>query len=591
MKNKKGFTLVEIIAVIALIAVIVGIFIVNLVGKNDPKENNKDTVKQILSAADAYVSANRSEIEKLYEGYNFVDITIGDLKSNGLLSEDITNKETNEKYKDEEVVRVTLNGSTGATEFELNPADETNTYLVADSIYLAYDASGSNWCTEENEFKGLNSSDPKYGKLVLTDLNDASKTYPLVKGDSIKVTSCNVDVTKAGSYNVVYTYTYNGKSVSKTRNVYVAASENDVDSFTAYLNKNGNKIVLGAKDTKVTLIVTYKNGIKKEFTSPVENITDFTMKGFVTEPVGSKKAIISYNKTNSDGSVPSPFTLEYVVSDNLIDFINGDCTPEAGKTDECYYKGEVESNYLKFNNNSYMFRIYHKKGNSIKIIANDPYNFTYYEDVYNNVTQKYEKKDITIDNLAYGQIGACMNSSCCNGGRYFYQGLGGRNLNGSFIYTMDDVVNSFYNAVNPRYMENQYISGTVFGGGSLYTKVALMSENDYNKVANCNGNNCYRSYLTNNSNYSKNFWLIEITGFNMNTSSYNYGTPEAHVYNNYVDSSSYAVAIGGSSKATGGNTSAASVVTDKYKVRPTLQLKDAKIIGGDGTKANPFIVK
>lgn len=108
MKNKKGFTLVEIIAVIALIAVIVGIFIVNLVGKNDPKENNKDTVKQILSAADAYVSANRSEIEKLYEGYNFVDITIGDLKNNGLLSEDITNKETNEKYKDEEVVRVTL---------------------------------------------------------------------------------------------------------------------------------------------------------------------------------------------------------------------------------------------------------------------------------------------------------------------------------------------------------------------------------------------------------------------------------------------------------------------------------------------------
>lgn len=573
MKNKKGFTLVEIIAVIALIAVIVGIFIVNLVGKNDPKENNKDTVKQILSAADAYVSANRSEIEKLYEGYNFVDITIGDLKNNGLLSEDITNKETNEKYKDEEVVRVTLNGSTGATEFELNPADETNTYLVADSIYLAYDASGSNWCTEENEFKGLNGSDPKYGKLVLTDLNDASKSYPLVKGDSIKVTSCNVDVTKAGSYSVVYTYTYNGKSVSKTRNVYVAASETDVDSFTAYLNKNGNKIVLGAKDTKVTLIVTYKNGTKKEFTSPVDNITDFTMKGFVTEPVGSKKAIISYNKTNSDGSVPNPFTLDYVVSDNLVDFINGDCTPEPGKTDECYFKGEVESNYLKFNNNSYVFRIYHKKGNSIKIIANDPYS-------YNNRTD-----------LVYGIIGACKYSGCCNGGRYYYQGLGGHNLNGSFNYTMDNVVNSFYSAVSPRYVENQYISGTVFGGGSLNTKVALMSKNDYSKVANCNGNNCYRSYLTNNSNAGKNFWLIEITGFNMNTSNFNYGTPEAHVYNNYVNSSSYAVATGGSYKAYGGGTDTASVVTDTNKVRPTLQLKSAKIIGGDGTKANPFIVK
>ena len=573
MKNKKGFTLVEIIVVIALIAVIVGIFIVNLVGKNDPKENNKDMVKQILSAADAYVSANKSEIEKLYEGYNFVDITIGDLKNNGLLSEDISNKETSEKYKDEEVVRVTINGSTGATEFELNPADETNTYLVADSIYLAYDASGSNWCTEENEFKGLNGSDPKYGKLVLTDLNDASKTYSLVKGDSIKVTSCNVDVTKAGTYSVVYTYTYNGKSVSKTRSVYVAASETDVDSFTAYLNENGNKIVLGAKDTKVTLIVTYKNGTKKEFTSPVDNITDFTMKGFVTEPIGSKKAIISYNKTNSDGSVPSPFTLDYVVSDNLIDFINNDCIPETGKSDECYYKGEVESNYLKFNGNSYVFRIYNRKGNSIKIIANDPYS-------YNNKTD-----------LVYGIIGACKYSGCCNGGRYYYQGLGGRNLNGSFSYTMDNVVNSFYSAVSPRYVENQYISGTVFGGGSLNTKVALMSKNDYSKVANCNGNNCYRSYLTNNSNAGKNFWLIEITGFNMDTSNFNYGTPEAHVYNNYVNSSSYAVATGGSHKAYGGGTDAASVVTDTNNVRPTLQLKNAKIIGGNGTKANPFIVK
>ena len=228
---------------------------------------------------------------------------------------------------------------------------------------------------------------------------------------------------------------------------------------------------------------------------------------------------------------------------------------------------------MKFNGNSYVFRIYHRKGNSIKIIANDPYS-------YNNRTD-----------LVYGIIGACKYSGCCNGGRYYYQGLGGHNLNGSFSYTMDNVVNSFYSAVSPRYVENQYISGTVFGGGSLNTKVALMSKNDYSKVANCNGNNCYRSYLTNNSNAGKNFWLIEITGFNMDTSNFNHGTPEAHVYNNYVNSSSYAVATGGSHKAYGGGTDAASVVTDTNKVRPTLQLKNAKIIGGNGTKANPFIVK
>ena len=48
---------------------------------------------------------------------------------------------------------------------------------------------------------------------------------------------------------------------------------------------------------------------------------------------------------------------------------------------------------------------------------------------------------------------------------------------------------------------------------------------------------------------------------------------------------------GGSHKAYGGGTDASSVVTDTNKVRPTLQLKNAKIIGGNGTKANPFIVK
>lgn len=582
MKNKKGFTLVEIIAVIALIAVIIGIFIVNLVGKNDPKENNKDTVKQILSAADAYVSANKTEIEKLYEGYNFVDITIGDLKRNGLLSDDITNKETNEKYKDDEVVRVTLNSGTGATEFELNPEDKENTYLVADSIYLMYDANGGNWCNGENEFKGLNGSDEKFGKLVLTSLNEPDKAIDLVKGDTIKVKSCNVDVTKAGTYSVVYTYTYNGVSVDKTRNVYVAASATDVDSFTASLKLNGvvtNKITLGAKDVNIFITVRYKNGTTIEIDKPINEITDFTVKGFTTEPIGDKSAIVSYNKTNSDGSVPSPVNLDYTVSDKLVDFIGDDCTPEPGKSDECYYRGEVESNYLKYENSSYMFRIYYRKGNSIKIIANDPYS-------YNNRTD-----------LAYGMIGACKYSGCCNGGRYYYQGLGGSNKLSTFDYpVMNNIVNSFYTAIingEPKYVDNQYITGAGLGGGSFYTKVALMSKNDYTKVANCNGNNCSRSYLTNSSNAGNNFWLVETVSFMMDTSNFNYGKSEAYVYNNYVNASSFDVRTGGSYK---GYTSSKDYYTDNVtfttnKVRPTLQLKNAKIAGGNGTKANPFIVR
>ena len=132
--NKKGVTLVEIIAVIVLLVTIGGIFTVSMVRKLNDKENNKDTVKQIISAADAYVSANKEEIEKLYEGYNFVDITIKDLKNNGLLNDDIIDPNTNEKYSDDEKVRITLNGSTGTVEFTISPKEKDNTYLIADDI-------------------------------------------------------------------------------------------------------------------------------------------------------------------------------------------------------------------------------------------------------------------------------------------------------------------------------------------------------------------------------------------------------------------------------------------------------------------------
>ena len=148
--NKKGFTLVEIIAVIVLLVTIGGIFTVSMVRKLNDKDNNKDTVKQIISAADAYVSANKEEIEKLYEGYNFVDITIKDLKNNGLLNDDVIDPNTNEKYSDDEKIRITLNGSTGTVEFTISPEDKDNTYLIADDIYLKYDDNNTNWCNSDD---------------------------------------------------------------------------------------------------------------------------------------------------------------------------------------------------------------------------------------------------------------------------------------------------------------------------------------------------------------------------------------------------------------------------------------------------------
>lgn len=284
------------------------------------KENNKDTVKQIISAADAYVSANKEEIEKLYEGYNFVDITIKDLKNNGLLNDDIIDPNTNEKYSDDEKVRITLNGSTGTVEFTISPEEKDNTYLIADDIYLKNDANNTNWCDNDNNvFMGLNSSDKNASRLVLVNASSADETYTLVKNDTIVKKECNVNAIKAGNYEIKYEYTYNGSTVSKTRNVHVSSNAKDIESFTAIINENHNKLFLDAskEETNITLNITYRNGTKDPKETTIAKLADegFKISEFDTSTIGAKKSIITYANTNSDGSIPSPFELTYIVSE------------------------------------------------------------------------------------------------------------------------------------------------------------------------------------------------------------------------------------------------------------------------------------
>ena len=295
--NKKGFTLVEIIAVIVLLVTIGGIFTVSMVRKLNDKENNKDTVKQIISAADAYVSANKEEIEKLYEGYNFVDITIKDLKNNGLLNDDIIDPNTNEKYSDDEKVRITLNGSTGAVEFTISPEEKDNTYLIADDIYLKHDANNTNWCDNDNNvFMGLNSSDKNASRLVLVNASKANETYTLVKNDTIVKKECNVNATKAGNYEIKYEYTYNGSTVSKTRNVHVSSNDKDIESFTAIINENHNKLFLDAskEETNITLNITYRNGTKVPKETTIAKLADIDV------PAGTKVLMAEENGAGLD---------------------------------------------------------------------------------------------------------------------------------------------------------------------------------------------------------------------------------------------------------------------------------------------------
>ena len=605
--NKKGFTLVEIIAVIVLLVTIGGIFTVSMVRKLNDKDNNKDTVKQIISAADAYVSANKEEIEKLYEGYNFVDITIKDLKNNGLLNDDIIDPNTNEKYSDDEKVRITLNGSTGAVEFTISPKEKDNTYLVADDIYLKYDANNTNWCDNDNNvFMGLNSSDKNASRLVLVNASKADETYTLVKNDTIVKKECNVNATKAGNYEIKYEYTYNGSTVSKTRNVHVSSNDKDIESFTAIINDNHNKIFLDAskEETNITLTITYRNGTKETKETTIAKLADegFKISEFDTSTIGTKKSIITYANTNSDGSIPSPFELTYIVSDKLIDFISDSCVKVNNNPDECYYIGEAENNYVRFDGSNTLFRLYHRINSSVKIISNSPF-------LVNNTTMQTTGVDNDPNGkTAYGLIGKCKSAGCCNGGRYFYTGLGGAQVMSSsktftnptnqsnYYPKMDTVLDKFYYSVTGKdlpYIENQVFNKNTGIYQRFASRYGLLTQTDYNYIAKCSNNSCVRTYLTNNSNQGKSFWLIEAIGYSMTTSNFNHGTPYAAATNNYVNAKTYSVNVDGSIKSFGGDSgiSAQTLTVATNFVRPTLSLKNAVIIKGNGTLTNPFVVK
>lgn len=98
MKNKKGFTLVELLAVIVVLGIILSITtvsILNLKEKQD-EENIKNTISSILTAAKEYnVSENRFGV-----GYSN-GVEVSTLKNNGYVDFDEESKyKGNKIYKD-----------------------------------------------------------------------------------------------------------------------------------------------------------------------------------------------------------------------------------------------------------------------------------------------------------------------------------------------------------------------------------------------------------------------------------------------------------------------------------------------------------
>lgn len=97
MKNEKGFTIIELIVVIALLAVLAGVFGINMIRtlNNNKDFEDENFINTIKAAADVYVMTYPDKISSLTEG-NWVDIDIADISNAGFLNFDLKDPTTGE---------------------------------------------------------------------------------------------------------------------------------------------------------------------------------------------------------------------------------------------------------------------------------------------------------------------------------------------------------------------------------------------------------------------------------------------------------------------------------------------------------------
>lgn len=340
-KNKRGFTIIELVIIIGLLMVIVGIFSVNLIRTlNNQKESaNNAVISQVVSAANAYVSMNPEAIERLYDSYGYVDIPVGTLRDNGYLSEDIKDAKTGEIISDDELVRVKFD-ILERLDYKF-PVDEDKDgwSLIADPIILTANPSdSSNWCaSEDNKYLGLLEDITKYGtyesNLYLVDNANDGKLYTGdYKNDAkLNATSCNVDIQKVGTYSITYEYEdpsiYVKKKVS--REVHVNRDPSDITSFTAAFATAKIYEGMTNNDVEITIDETMANGTpNNKFTVRLSELAEkgYSISNFSTVSAGTDfTAVVTRTRKNSDGSWPKPdkrnvkynvYTLDYTLTYN-----------------------------------------------------------------------------------------------------------------------------------------------------------------------------------------------------------------------------------------------------------------------------------
>ena len=214
MKNREGFTLIEMLVTIGLLAVI-GVSIGITLNRNSAKQKETELqnyIKIVESSANMYASNNKSILSELNSNKGFVVITLQDLIDEGLINKNQIDPTTNRKVDPTTEVKISLDAK-GSIIIEYPVEEVIEDYLLAKNIILEIgDSSIINYC-----YHGLNTPELGFMKKDGTIL-----TSYLVAGNNIKCEEPIINSREIGTYELNYEYlTENNEWKSASRKVII----------------------------------------------------------------------------------------------------------------------------------------------------------------------------------------------------------------------------------------------------------------------------------------------------------------------------------------------------------------------------------
>ncbi len=278
MRNKKGFTLVEVLVSIGLLALLGSVIAISLnrVFKDNNIKNYNEYVEKIKSSAMLYVNNTVDIINDLNDN-SFKIITIGDLIDNGYVNDSLVNPNTDEKVGKEEKIQVSYDSDHELIVTYPYNNTETEAYLYTLNYSVMYGDTTDNLC-----YVGLNTRSLQLINPDGTPVKDNNSNKILVPEQNIKAymengeecTNLNLSSDKVGTYKIRYEYTknynelLNQESVEKKsaeRTIIVKPSKPVISTFTIRPQKNETDVNYNVYDAKMDLSVSDIDGVKLKY--------------------------------------------------------------------------------------------------------------------------------------------------------------------------------------------------------------------------------------------------------------------------------------------------------------------------------------